>query len=243
VRLQAHHHEGSPPIARGLVWRVFADEPDVGVRLVTESTEAQPQFRLRPGGYLVNVAYGRAAVTRRVMVGAVPIQDQLVLNAGGLRLAATVGERRLPESRVTYTILSGGGGDGAPVLENVRGGRIIRLPVGDYHVISRFGEANATMAGDVRVQPGRLTEATLHHRAAQVTLKLVSETGGEAIANTAWSVLTPGGDTVQEWIGAYPTMVLAAGDYIVIARNEGRVFNANFRIESGLDKEVEVLAR
>jgi hypothetical protein len=245
VRLTALHHEGSAPIARGVQWRIYADQPDTpgALRFVTEATESQPNLRLPPGGYIVNASYGRASLTRRLMVGQVSVQDTFILNAGGLRLAATVGARRLPDSRVTYAVYTGPGPGGAAVLDSVRGGRILRLPVGDYHVVSRYGDANAIMAGDVRVQPGRLTEATLHHRAAQVTLKLVSEAGGEAIANTAWSVLTPGGDAVQESIGAFPSMVLAAGDYTVIARNEGRVYSARFSVEVGRDREVEVLAR
>ena len=41
--------------------------------------------------------------------------------------------------------------------------------------------------------PGKLTEAAVYQKAARLTLKLVSEHGGEAIANTAWSVVTPSG--------------------------------------------------
>jgi hypothetical protein len=37
-------------------------------------------------------------------------------------------------------------------------------------------------APDLRVEPGQLTDATLYHRAAQMSFKLVSEAGGEAIA-------------------------------------------------------------
>lgn len=243
VRLAAHHHEGSAAIQRGVVWRVYSDQADGSVRFINESTDAQPQFRLPPGAYMVNASYGRASLTRRVMVGSIPIQDTFILNAGGLRLNASIGDRRLPEGRVTFSVFTGPGAGGTVVLENVRGGRILRLPVGEYYVVSRFGEANAIISGDLRVQPGRLTDATMHHRAAQITLKLVSEAGGQAIANTAWSVLTPGGDTVQESIGAFPTMILASGDYTVIARNEGRVFNASFRVETGQDREVEVLTR
>jgi hypothetical protein len=40
------------------------------------------------------------------------------------------------------------------------------------------------------------------HRAAVITLKLVSNKGGEALANTAWSVITPAGDVIKESIGA-----------------------------------------
>jgi hypothetical protein len=99
------------------------------------------------------------------------------------------------------------------------------------------------MRSDLRVQPGKLTDTTIVHRAAKITLKLVGEEGGEALANTAWSVLTPGGDVIKESIGAFPVVILAEGDYVAIARNEGRVYNRDFKVESGVDREVEVLAR
>lgn len=245
LRLTALYAVGGASIQRGVVWRVYATRSDTpgGVRLVADSTDAQPIFRLPPGIYMVNAAYGRASLTRRITLTGVPISDVFPLDAGGLRLSSTVADRRLPDQRVTYTILAGAGPGGPPVLENVRGNRILRLPAGQYHVVSRYGDANATMNGDVRVQPGRVTDVALHHRAAQVTLKLVNERGGEAIANTAWTVLTPGGDTLKESIGAFPSMVLAAGDYTVIARNDGRVFNARFTVEIGRDRDIEVLAR
>ena len=75
---------------------------------------------------------------------------------------------------------------------------------GTYHVVSNYGDGNAVMRYDIRVQAGKLTDARINHRAAAITLKLVGETGGEAIANTAWSVLTPGGDVIKESIGAFP---------------------------------------
>jgi hypothetical protein len=71
----------------------------------------------------------------------------------------------------------------------------------------------------------------------------VSDAGGEALASTAWSVLTPGGDVIKESIGAFPRVILAEGEYRVIARNEGRVFERGFKVITGVDGEVEVLAR
>jgi hypothetical protein len=93
------------------------------------------------------------------------------------------------------------------------------------------------------VQAGKLTDVTINHRAAVITLKLVTDRGGEALANTSWSVLTPGGDMIKETIGAFPRVVLAEGDYVAIARNEGKVFTRDFKVEAGIDREIEVLAK
>ena len=76
-----------------------------------------------------------------------------------------------------------------------------------------------------------------------MTLKLVASPGGEAFAGTAFSVLTPGGDVIREAIGAFPQVILAEGDYVLIARQEGRVHSSDFKVESGLDRDIEVIAR
>jgi len=71
----------------------------------------------------------------------------------------------------------------------------------------------------------------------------VAAKGGEALANTAWSVLTPGGDVIKESIGAFPRVILAEGEYRAIARNEGKVFEREFKVVTGVDGDVEVLAQ
>ena len=126
---------------------------------------------------------------------------------------------------------------------DAKAGDLIRLPEGTYHVVSTYGDSNAIQRADVRVETGKITDATLHHRAAKVTLKLVAQAGGEAFAGTAFSVLTPGGDVIREAIGAFPQVILAEGDYVLIARQEGQVYSRDFKVESGIDRDIEVLAK
>jgi hypothetical protein len=96
---------------------------------------------------------------------------------------------------------------------------------------------------DIRVLAGKLTDVTVTHRAAVITLKLVGSKGGEALANTAWSVITPAGDVIKEYNGAFPRVVLSEGEYRVIAKNEGKVFERPFNVTNGVDGEIEVIAR
>ena len=109
-------------------------------------------------------------------------------------------------------------------MPNVAAGDVALLPEGTYYIISNYGDANSVVRSDIRVQAGKLTDVTVTHRAAVITLKLVSDRGGEALANTAWSVITPGGDVIKESIGAFPRVVLSEGEYRAIAKNEGKVF-------------------
>ena len=127
------------------------------------------------------------------------------------------------------------------VVEDVKPNTIVRLNSGTYHIVSEYGSVNAVIRSDIRVEAGKLTEAVIQHRAAQLTLKLVSEPGGEAIADTAWSILTSGGDVVSESVGAFPTIVLAEGEYTAIARNKNKVHQRDFTVVAGRNSDVEVL--
>ena len=46
----------------------------------------------------------------------------------------------------------------------------------------------------------------------------------------------------REAIGAFPSVTLAEGEYVLIARHEGKVFTREFKIESGLDRDIEIIA-
>ncbi|MFZ3180883.1 MAG: hypothetical protein WA156_11905, partial [Methylocystis silviterrae] len=60
---------------------------------------------------------------------------------------------------------------------------------------------------------------------------------------TSFSVLTPGGDVIREMIGAFPSLVLAEGEYVAIARHEGKTYQGTFRVQSTKDSDVEILIR
>ena len=87
------------------------------------------------------------------------------------------------------------------------------------------------MRSDIRVQAGKLTDVVVNHRAAVITLKLVNDAAARRCANTQWSVLTPGGDVVKEAIGAFPKVILAEGEYSVVARNDDKTYNGKFKVE------------
>jgi preprotein translocase subunit YajC len=126
------------------------------------------------------------------------------------------------------------------ILPNVRPGRTVRLNAGTYHVVSNYGDVNATIRADIRVEAGKTTTAKVEHRAAQVTLNLVRGEGGFPLADTAWSILGASGDVIAENVGAFPTMILAAGDYTVIAKNKNHVYQRDIKIRPGRDIVVKV---
>lgn len=251
VKMQAKLTADGPAMKTGLSWRVFSPDPgpDGKLPLVASAEGGDANFQLAPGSYFVNVAFGRAGVTKRLNVpasGNVPA-ELLVLDAGGIVLNAVSGEdHRVPAAKLKFSIYSSEvreDGERPLVMADVKPNTIVRLNAGNYHIVSEYGDVNASVRADVQVEAGKLTEATLQHHAAQVSFKLVSQHGGEAVADTAWSVLTAGGDVVAESVSAFTSMVLTEGDYTVVARNKEKIYQKDFNVQTGRDVDVEVLMK
>jgi hypothetical protein len=240
--------DGSP-MQHGLTWRVFSPIPagDGKLPLLATSEGGTAAFQLVPGEYFVNVAFGRAGATKRLVVPAEgPVDKQvMVLDAGGIMLNAVSGsDVRIPPKELSFSVFAAEvreDGERNLVVAEVKPNSVVRLNAGTYHVVSDYGTVNAVIRADIQVEAGKLTRATIQHRAAKLTLKLVAEPGGEAIADTAWSILTSSGDTVSESVGAFPTLVLAEGSYIAIARNKNRIYQRDFAVKAGVNTDVEVL--
>ena len=247
---------GDQPATSGLSWSVFGETPTDGkFPLVARSAEAAPSLRLPSGDYVVHVAYGLASAVRRVSLTGGVRSERLAINAGGLRVIGLLGDQPIPPDRLTISVFvpEGANPQGKLVARDVKPERLLRLPEGTYHLISTYLDApsagapasptNSIVDADVRIQPGKTTEAMLRHRAALMTLKLVNAPGGEALANTSFTVLTPGGDVIREMIGAFPSLVLAEGEYVAIARRDGRTYQGAFTVRTARDRDVEIMAR
>jgi hypothetical protein len=248
LALSARFGKDAPPISGGLTWRVYAAKADPGgtFRLVREEKSAAPTLVLPPGNYIVHVGFGLATAVKPVSLRAATVREEFDLPAGGLRIEGRVGDVAIPAGQISFDVYMGSqfeAGDRRPIAEHVMTGSVVVVPEGTYYIVSNYGDANSLVRSDIRVQAGKLTDIAVNHRAAVITLKLVSDKGGEALANTAWSVLTPGGDVIKESIGAFPRVVLAEGEYRAIARNEGKVFEREFKVVTGVDGDVEVMAQ
>ena len=245
VALSAVLSGDTRPIRSGLVWRIYVDKgPGAQPELKEKLSAPTPTTTLDPGAYVIHAAYGLSSAMKRITVSNNGVTERLVIDAGALRLGGMIAGVPIAPERIDFSIFQPqqNNPEGKLIATKVRGGDIVRLPEGSYHVVSTYGESNAIMRADLKVDRGRITEATLNHRAATVTLKLVGAPGGEAFAGTAFSVLTPGGDVVREAIGAFPSVVLAEGEYTLIARHDGKIHTREFRVETGLNVDVEVLA-
>ena len=238
----------APAITAGLHWRVYADRPDAtgAFRMIKEDRSAQPTFVLPQGNYIVHVAFGLASAAKPVQVRGDGARETFEIPAGGIRLEGRVGDVKIPNAQISFDVYKGSQfeqGDRRPISSNVLTGEVVLVPEGTYYILSKYGDGNSVVRSDIRVQSGKLTDVSVTHRAAVIMLKLVPQRGGEALANTDWAVMSPAGDVISESKGAFPRVILAEGEYKVIARNDNRTYQHDLKVITGVDGEIEVLAR
>lgn len=247
VTLTATITTDGAPVSEGLVWRIFDTTPDESgeLPLVAKSEDPAASVSLPPGEYVVHVAYGRAQTSDTMTVMPGENSKTIALEAGGLRLNAAVeGDIPIPPTLLKFDVMTAGPeGERTLIAQQLSPNDIVTLNAGTYHIVSHFGSINAIVRADLRVEPGQLTDATLYHQASQVSFKLVSEPGGEAIADVEWTVQTPDGTTLFTELGAFPSTVLATGDYVVLAEQGQSVFNRAFEVQPGAPTEIEVLTQ
>ena len=269
LHLSAALSEAGAPLQAGLHWRIFNERADTdgSHAMVAESSAAQPAFSVPPGEYVVHLAFGLASATKRVSLGEEEKTDRLTLNAGVLKIVGARGDAPIDGNRLALAIYvpERNNPEAKLVYSKAKAGDLIGLPEGAYHIVSTYLDSvgvgslgagrtgggapsnavatNSIVAADIKVPSGKVLEVTLRHRYATLTLKLVSAAGADALANTNFTILTPGGDLIRELIGAFPSLVLAEGEYVVIARHDSKTYQSTFQVQSGLDRDVEVIAQ
>ncbi len=247
LKLDAKLSAEGASVPDGLEWRLFSAVPalDGQLPLVASATGGEAVFDVPEGDYVVHLAFGRAGLTKRIRFTGLSAKETLLLDAGGLSLHAMAGPGapiESPELDFDIYTLAEGETEGDLVASDVPADAVVRLNAGTYHVVSHYGAINAVVRANIHVDAGKITEATLQHHAAKLTLKLVREAGGEAMADTAWTISSSSGDVVRESVGAYASLILAAGDYEIVANNRDRVYQRVITVEGGKDQEIEVTA-
>lgn len=247
LELDAHLTESSPPLRQGLQWRIYGARPgaDNALPLLAQSAEGAARLVLKPGNYVVFINFGRAEQSRSITLEAGKTRrESFNLNAGGLKLNAVLPDGKINMKQLHFAVYNGAQiNEQQPLIDAAEAGDILRLPAGSYHIVCTYGLANAVTRSDVRVEAGKLLEATMQLRAAQIILKLVrAEGGGDALADTSWAIMNDSGDIVREIATANAYIILAEGDYVAVARNKDRIYQKEFTVSSGKDEEIQIPA-
>lgn len=247
-------------------------DPDGSHQLIVESRLPEPTLTIPAGDYVVHVAFGLASAAKRVTLGAEVRSERLTLSAGVLKIEGANADAPIDPSKLSLAIYVPQNRNplGKLVYAKGREGDLIGLPEGAYHIVSTYLDtvgagagvnaaansgksavlappvaipSNSIVNADIKVISGKRIDVTIRHRCATMTLKLVNKAGGEALANTTFTVLTPGGDVIRELVGAFPSLVLAEGEYVIIARHDAKIYQSTFEVQTGMDRDVEVVAQ
>ena len=249
IEFEARMTETGPALENGVDWRIFGSKiaENGKLPLLSEAVGGVKEFDITPGEYLVHAAFGHAGAVRRIVVADEdkPQVETFTLNAGALQLAGVTGTgSRVPGNLLRFDVYAKEAderGQRQLIARNVKPNEIVPFPAGTYHVVSQYGRLNAEIRADLRVEAGKVTQAVIEHRAARMTFRLVKDSGGDAIANTAWSILTESGDVITESSSAFPAFVLSEGAYTAIARNNEKIYSRDFRVISGVNEDIELL--
>ncbi|MFK7903129.1 MAG: hypothetical protein AB8B49_09850 [Nitratireductor sp.] len=249
IKFNAILLEGGPQLKKGVEWRVFGTTLGENGKfpMLAESTDGTNSFKMSPGIYMVHASYGHASAIKKVEVIASNSEEIFNLNAGGLSLSAIAGQDvPIPKNLLRFDVYEQAVNDVGQrrlIASRAVPDTIIPFPAGTYHVVSQFGNLNAEVRADLRVRAGKVTNGELAHRAARLTLRLVRQGGGNALANTHWSVLNESGDLITESTSAFPNIVLSEGRYTAIARNATLIYSQDFTVRAGFNQDVEVIAQ
>lgn len=244
------------PLTSGVKWRVFTPPSTTTTpSLIATSDDSEPRFFLKPGPYIIHATFGFASTIKNIELSR-SVVESLVIHAGVLRMIGKNMGTEIPESRITFAVYVpyDNNPEGRLLLRGIKPNTLIRLPEGTYHIVSTYGNANSILTADRKIKSDTVTDVAFNHHAATITFKLVRSPGGEAFAETTFSVLTPGGDPIsilapgnkvskRETTGAFPSLTLAEGRYVVVARHEGQTYTQEFSVKNGVNQDVEVLAR
>ena len=244
--LEAKLLEKGDSIESGLIWRVFdeTEDKDGNLPLIATAKGGTASFVLAAGSYLVHGAFGRAGAIKRIILDSNGANETFVLNAGGLELTAEAGGRNIPQKNLRFSVFEleeNEDGERKMIARSVAANKIIQLNEGTYHVLSRYGQINATVRADLEVKAGKVAKVVMQHRGASISLRLVSREGGDPIANTAWSVFTQDGERVFSSRSTAPSLILAEGTYEVVVQNGNKNLRQNFKVKPGINSQVEIL--
>ena len=244
LALRATFGERGAEISSDLVWRIYSVR-GADVQLVTKSDQPRPSLVLPAGDYAIHVSHGLATASRQLLLGETGVFSSIPVNAGALVVSGYLGVPERPiathRQKLALYIPTANNSEGKLVTDNLRPSSAFRLPEGTYHLVSTYTGSNSVVRTDVKIDTGKLTTAVVNHRAASMTLKLVREKGGVALAGAQWTIETPGGDIIAEAVGAFPEVDIGEGTYNVLARHNDREYRGQMKVEGGIDRDFEIL--
>ncbi|NJM35329.1 MAG: hypothetical protein HC850_12160 [Rhodomicrobium sp.] len=247
LKLTARARADTPPMS-GVTYFVFQPgEAGAPSREIARSKLDEPLFVLTSGHYRIAAVLGLARVEKDIDIKAgETLTHDLVLEAGGVRLGASLAGNGQPiEEHLLYRVFGSNGG-GAPseeLLTSTTASPTLFLPSGRYRIESQYGWHNARQVRDVEIKSGEVEDIAFEHKASDVKLRLVDRPGGQSMDRVKWTLKYNGGGTVLISQDAAPSLILQAGSYQAMAQHESKTYTQTFEAASNQEQIVEIVAQ
>jgi Ca-activated chloride channel family protein len=251
MNLQAATHEGGTILKSGLSWKVYDSKPNFegNLKNITYSYNANPQFKLAAGEYLVKIKYGNSTgkATIKVEAGKV-IKKTIALNAGAVKMKALAVENgsqiKSGLSWKVYEVSSAESLEGRKQIASSHNAEPrFNLPAGVYTVELSYG--NVKKQYDVKVSAGALSK---HDIILNVGIVKMTAATNEAasVRPSRWEVLSEkknfedNYDVVTSSYHATPTFKLKAGTYNLRITYQSKTYMQTFTVKAGERKTVKI---
>jgi hypothetical protein len=243
------HAKADGPLMSGVTFLVYENGEAGRHREIIRSKLGEPTFSLPAGHYRIAAVLGLAQIEQDINVKAGEQKRQaLVLNAGGVRLQASLAGRNEPLDRnLLYRIFSLSGKAGSQVnkeiLTSTLASPTIFLPQGRYRIESQYGWHNARQTKDIEIAAGDVLTADFQHKVSDVKLRLVPRPGAAPMGRVKWTLKYNGGGTVLIAQDAAPALILQAGHYQAVAQHEAKTYSQTFEAIPNEEQTIEVVAQ
>lgn len=253
LKVSAVLSEGGEPATSGISWRVLSEPDSEGERQqVAFSYDAQPQFTVPAGSYLVSAKRGNSAASKMVEVNAGTLTtEQIVLGSGILsaKMIMAPGLKPHTGSGLSWSILGQPNAEGKrPQLGfSYEGQPEWTLPSGEITVVVKRGSATASQ--DLEIVPGKRSEIVINLNAALVKARMAMSEGAELHqgGGLSWSVLAPANTEgkrpqVSFSYEGQPTFCLPVGKYTVAVKRGSASAEQDIEVIAGQHDELTLIA-
>lgn len=220
-------------VGRPVSWQVTTADGET----VYADDIAVAEFPAEPGDYIVDIRYGAVhAIQSVTLVPGSKLSASFILNAGGIRVLPRVQNIGLPalqSESLVYALM--GSEKGRLIGRTEIPGEILRVPAGEYRIVSRFPSGNVNAVSDVTVKAGLMSAVEFDHAAGLVHLNL-PEGAAKAVR---WTISDASGNVVEaQGSGHAAEAVLKPGSYTAVAEAAGQQLTASFSITAGEYRDV-----
>ncbi len=236
LKITATAAEGGKPLNQAHIYIYENQQQLDGKRKLITSGNQRTKFTIPAGKYFVVAALGKTKIGKEIEVSAGRLtEDTIVLGVGALKVNVIPAEGAKSLSKAFVYIYSPDKQLDGSRKQITAGSQktTFKIPGGKYYVVAAYGRVK--VGQEIEVKAGKLTETTINVNAG--ALNIISE---KPVFFTVYSAEKNLDGSRDRIIAARSkqSLPLAAGKYVISAKDQGKTAEAEVEIKAGKLSEV-----